>query len=119
MAVPPLGILLAEGKVSRPFLRHTLSNAPEGAILLEGLPSSRQERLTRVTLTPIEGFPMPGPEKRLPGQANADYERRHDPNSDFIGVQSAYGGGYQGGWTWQLLAWVSTRRAHRNALRNR
>lgn len=32
--------------------------------------------------------------KRLPGESNADYERRHkDPNSDFIGTQSLFGGG--------------------------
>ena len=31
--------------------------------------------------------------KRLPGQSNADYEQRHDPNADFIGTQSLEGGG--------------------------
>ena len=36
---------------------------------------------------------MPGPEKRLPGQSNADYEKpRHDPNADFLGTQSVSGG---------------------------
>jgi hypothetical protein len=34
-----------------------------------------------------------GPEKRLPGETNADYERRNDPNAEFIGTQSLHGGG--------------------------
>jgi len=33
------------------------------------------------------------PEKRLPGQTNADYERRDDPNAEFIGTHSLDGGG--------------------------
>lgn len=37
---------------------------------------------------------MPGPEKRLPGQDNTSYERsRRDPNADFQGTHSLYGGG--------------------------
>ena len=37
---------------------------------------------------------MSGPEKRLPGQSNADYERaRRDPNAAFLGTQSLVGGG--------------------------
>ncbi|WP_067824964.1 hypothetical protein [Actinomadura kijaniata] len=36
---------------------------------------------------------MPAAEKRLPGQSNAEYERRHNPNADFIGTQSLQGGG--------------------------
>ncbi|MQY05916.1 hypothetical protein [Actinomadura macrotermitis] len=36
---------------------------------------------------------MAAPEKRLPGQSNAEYERRRDPNADFIGMQSMAGGG--------------------------
>ena len=37
---------------------------------------------------------MPEPEKRLPGQSNADYERtRRDPNAEFLGTQSLVGGG--------------------------
>lgn len=36
---------------------------------------------------------MPGPEKRLPGQSNAEYERRRsDPNAEFLGAQSIEGG---------------------------
>jgi hypothetical protein len=36
----------------------------------------------------------PGPEKRVPGQSNAEYDNRRDPNDDFIGIQSGpYGGG--------------------------
>lgn len=27
-------------------------------------------------------------EKRLPGQTNAEYERRRDPNAEFLGTQS-------------------------------
>lgn len=36
---------------------------------------------------------MAGPEKRIPGQSNADYERRQDPNANFFGTQSLQGGG--------------------------
>ncbi|MGK5550863.1 hypothetical protein ACSNOI_04550 [Actinomadura kijaniata] len=36
---------------------------------------------------------MPAPEKRLPGQSNAEFERRHDPNAAFVGTQSLNGGG--------------------------
>ena len=37
---------------------------------------------------------MPGPERRLPGQSNADYERaRSDPNAEFLGTQALVGGG--------------------------
>lgn len=32
------------------------------------------------------------PEKRLPGQSNSDFGRSN-PNSEFIGTQSVYGGG--------------------------
>ena len=33
------------------------------------------------------------PEKRRPGQSNAEYEgRRPDPNADFLGAQSVDGG---------------------------
>lgn len=42
---------------------------------------------------------MPGPEKRLPGQTNADYGRRRDANADFLGTQSLRGGGDP---TWAL-----------------
>lgn len=31
--------------------------------------------------------------KRLPGQSNDDYEKRDDPNTQFLGTQSLYGGG--------------------------
>ncbi|MCA1783854.1 MAG: hypothetical protein ABR616_17005 [Dermatophilaceae bacterium] len=37
---------------------------------------------------------MAGPEKRIPGQSNAQYERaRTDPNAQFLGTQSLDGGG--------------------------
>lgn len=36
---------------------------------------------------------MAGTEKRVPGQDNADYGHRHDPNSDFVGTESLSGGG--------------------------
>ncbi|CAN7460232.1 hypothetical protein [Knoellia sp. LjRoot47] len=37
---------------------------------------------------------MAAPEKRLPGQSNADYERpRRDPNADFLGTHAVSGGG--------------------------
>ena len=45
---------------------------------------------------------MPAPEKRLPGQSNADFERaRRDPNADFLGTQSLVGGGDP---TWVMRA---------------
>ncbi len=37
---------------------------------------------------------MARPEKRIPGQSNADYGRaRSDPNANFLGTQSLRGGG--------------------------
>jgi hypothetical protein len=36
---------------------------------------------------PTEGT-ITSSEKRLPGQANADYDDRDDPNPQFIGTQS-------------------------------
>lgn len=33
------------------------------------------------------------PEKRQPGQSNADYERRGEPNAQFLGTHSLEGGG--------------------------
>ncbi|MEW2353209.1 hypothetical protein [Spirillospora sp. NPDC029432] len=36
---------------------------------------------------------MPPPEKRLPGQSNAEYEGRQNPNAKFLGTQSLSGGG--------------------------
>ncbi|MFI0446867.1 hypothetical protein [Actinomadura sp. 6N118] len=36
---------------------------------------------------------MAAPEKRIPGQSNSEYERRDNPNADFIGTQSVHGGG--------------------------
>ncbi len=36
---------------------------------------------------------MAAPEKRLPGQSNAEYEHRQNPNAEFIGTQSLSGGG--------------------------
>ncbi len=45
---------------------------------------------------------MPAPEKRLPEQSNADFERaRRDPNADFLGTQSLVGGGDP---TWVMRA---------------
>ena len=36
---------------------------------------------------------MPGLEKRIPGQSNAEHERgRHDPNAQFLGTQVLEGG---------------------------
>jgi hypothetical protein len=35
---------------------------------------------------------MPGPEKRLPGQSNADYGGRPDPNVAYLGTESVAGG---------------------------
>ncbi|GAA2120357.1 hypothetical protein GCM10009780_80470 [Actinomadura alba] len=32
-------------------------------------------------------------EKRIPGQSNAEYERRQNPNADFTGTHSVHGGG--------------------------
>jgi hypothetical protein len=34
-----------------------------------------------------------GPEKRLPGQSNAEYDRGSDANADYLGTQSLHGGG--------------------------
>ena len=56
---------------------------------------------------------MAAPEKRLPGQSNADFERIHDPNRGFIGTQSLHGGGdpsfaYRG--FRAVLAWFDRRR---------
>lgn len=37
---------------------------------------------------------MAAPEKRIPGQSNADYGRaRNDPNAEFQGTHSLVGGG--------------------------
>lgn len=36
---------------------------------------------------------MAGPEKRLPGQSNHDYDGRRDPNAGFLGTNSLEGGG--------------------------
>ena len=36
---------------------------------------------------------VPGPEKRLPGQSNAEYDRGRDANADFMGTQSLHNGG--------------------------
>lgn len=33
------------------------------------------------------------PRRRLPGQSNAEFRRRKDPNTKFIGTQSLQGGG--------------------------
>ncbi|GGM73030.1 hypothetical protein GCM10007977_088350 [Dactylosporangium sucinum] len=47
---------------------------------------------------------MAAPEKRLPGQSNAqyEYEGRRDPNADFLGTHSIQGGGDP---TWMIRAW--------------
>lgn len=36
---------------------------------------------------------VPGPEKRLPGQSNSEYDRGRDANADFLGTQSLHNGG--------------------------
>jgi hypothetical protein len=36
---------------------------------------------------------MSRPRKRLPGQSNAEYAGRRDPNADFLGVQSVSSSG--------------------------
>lgn len=36
---------------------------------------------------------MAGPEKRLPGQSDADYARTSDPNANFHHTRSLHGGG--------------------------
>ena len=36
---------------------------------------------------------VPGPEKRLPGQSNAEYGQGRDANADFLGTQSLHNGG--------------------------
>jgi hypothetical protein len=55
-------------------------------------------------------------EKRLPGQSNAEYERRRDPNAQFLGTQSLQGGGdpsfVQRGLR-AFLAWRDRRKAHK------
>jgi hypothetical protein len=66
---------------------------------------------------------MAGPEKRLPGQGNAEYEhgayeRRGDPNAGFLGTQSLVGG-EDPSWVMRLsgalLSWRDRRRARRRA----
>ena len=56
---------------------------------------------------------MTAPEKRLPGESNADHENRKDPNADIIGTQSLFGGGdasfVQRGLR-GLLSWLDRRR---------
>lgn len=48
---------------------------------------------------------MPGPEKRLPGQSDADYGRpAHDPNADFRAAFSVeHGGGNELGLARRLV----------------
>lgn len=55
-------------------------------------------------------------EKRLPGQSNAEYERRRDPNVEFLGAQSLQGDGdpsfvYRG--LRALMSWRDRRRQAR------
>lgn len=55
--------------------------------------------------------------KRFPGQTNADYESRKDPNADFLGTQSLRGGGdpsivYRG--LRALLSWREGRKGRRS-----
>jgi hypothetical protein len=66
---------------------------------------------------------MAGPEKRLPGQSNAEYEhtsyeRRGDPNAAFLGTQSVVGGA-DPTWVMRLwaavLSWRDRRRARRRS----
>lgn len=52
-------------------------------------------------------FMMAGPDKRIPGQRNADYDGPHsDPNADFIGTSSLYGGG-DPTWAMRLVRAIS------------
>ena len=53
---------------------------------------------------------MTAHEKRQPGQSNAEYDGRRDPNADFLGVQSLHGGGGLGGWIAGLWKWLDRRR---------
>lgn len=55
---------------------------------------------------------MAGPRKRLPGESNGDFERSKDPNLDFIGTQSLYGGG-DPGWMIRAMRAVSAWRDRR------
>jgi hypothetical protein len=55
---------------------------------------------------------LAGPEKRLPGQSNEDFGKSKDPNSDFIGTQSLYGGG-DPGWMIRAMRAVSDWRDRR------
>lgn len=53
------------------------------------------------------------PAQRRPGQSNSEYENGTDPNAQFLGTQSLYGGGdptfvYRG--LRALLAWLDRRR---------
>lgn len=61
---------------------------------------------------------MPRPDKRLPGQSNADYAGRVDPNTKFLGTQSLHGGGdltivHRG--LHALLSWLGRRRGRTSA----
>ena len=61
---------------------------------------------------------MTPPAKRLPGQSNADYENRTDPNAQFLGTQSIEGIGDP---TWMyralgaFLSWRDGRRERRSS----
>lgn len=55
---------------------------------------------------------MGAPTQRRPGQSNAEYEHGPDPNADFLGTHSLFGGG-DATWVFRLLDWVSARRRDR------
>jgi hypothetical protein len=48
--------------------------------------------------TNFGGHMVPGPEKRLPGQSNAEYGGRPDPNAEYLVTQSLHS-------SWEL-SWV-------------
>lgn len=61
---------------------------------------------------------MTAPEKRIPGQTNAEYERRQDPNANFIGTQSLQGGGdpsFAIRASQAFLGWLDRRRGRKSS----
>lgn len=58
---------------------------------------------------------VPGPEKRLPGQSNAEYGVRRDPNGEFMVTQPLQRGGDLS-WVMRaagaMVRWVGRRNRH-------
>ena len=55
---------------------------------------TRLKGVRTVQATAAREIDVPGPEKRIPGLSNAEYERAGtDPNAQFLGTQSLHGGG--------------------------